>query len=103
MYLRVEVSSNVRIEFIVVAITMMLHLLPAESAGHFWQPVEIESLANLDFEHLKHLQNPGHLPLIKSGMYDVLMYCTTYLQITIEIIANKMSTFLLIVLLILNE
>ena len=25
-------------------------------------------MANLDFDHLKHLQNPGHLSLTKSSM-----------------------------------
>ena len=63
MYERVEVSSNVKIDFIVVVITIMLRWLLAESAGHFWQPAEFENMANPDFENLKHLQNCGNLPL----------------------------------------
>ena len=42
----------------------------AESAGHFWQPAEFENVANPDFEHTKHLQNPGHLSLTTPSMYQ---------------------------------
>ena len=55
-------------EFIVVAITIVLHWSIAESAGHFWQLAEFENVANTDFENLKHLQNPGHLSLTKPSM-----------------------------------
>ena len=59
----IEVNNNIRIDFIVVSIIIMLRRLLAESAGHFWQPAESENVANPDFEHLKHLKNPGNLPL----------------------------------------
>ena len=59
----VEVSSNVKIGFIVIYIIIMLHWSLTESAGDCWQPAEFENVANLDFENLKHLQNPGHLLL----------------------------------------
>ena len=48
-------------DFIVAAITIMLHRLPADSSSHFWQTSEFENVANTDFEDLKHLQNPGNL------------------------------------------
>ena len=51
------------IDFIFFAIIIMLRWSLAESAGHFWWPAEFENVANPDFENLKHLQNPGHLPL----------------------------------------
>ena len=38
-----------------------------ESDGLFWQPAEFENVANPDFENLKHLQNPGHLPLTEAS------------------------------------
>ena len=41
----------------------MICLSLSESAGQFWWPAEFENVANPDFENLKHLQNPGHLPL----------------------------------------
>ena len=44
----------------------MLHFLLAESAGHFWQPAEIENVANQYFENIKHLKNPRHLLLTKA-------------------------------------
>ena len=71
MYYRVEVSSNVKIDFIIVSIIIMLRWLLAESAGHFWQPVEFENLSNPDFKNLKHLQNPGYLSLTEAGIYSV--------------------------------
>ena len=43
----------------------MLRWLPAESAGHFCYPEELENVSNPDFENLKHLQNPGHFFLAK--------------------------------------
>ena len=59
----VEFISNVKIEFIAFDITIMLPQLLAESVGPFWQPAELENVANPVFENLKHLQNPGHLSL----------------------------------------
>ena len=50
-------------DFIVVAATIMLRRLLAESAGHFWWPAEFEDVANSDFENIKHFHNPEHLPL----------------------------------------
>ena len=41
----------------------MLYWLLGESAGRFWNLEEFENVANTDFEHIKNLQNPGHLPL----------------------------------------
>ena len=46
----------------------MLRRSLAESAGHFWWPAEFENVANPDFENLKHLQNPGHLPLTEASI-----------------------------------
>ena len=45
-----------------------------ESAGHFWQPAQLENVANPYFENLKHLQNPGHLPLTEASISCI--YCT---------------------------
>ena len=45
----------------------MLRRSLAESAGHFWQPEKLEYVASPDFEHLKHLQNSGHLPLTEAS------------------------------------
>ena len=47
----------------------MIHRLLGDSDGHFWWPVEFENVANPDFENLKHLQNPGHLPLTAISKY----------------------------------
>ena len=63
MYYRVKVSSNVNIVFIVVAINIMLRWYLAESIGHYWQPAQFVNVVNPDFDHLKHLQNSGHLLL----------------------------------------
>ena len=68
MYTRVEVRSNVKIDFIFVAITIMPRWLLAEIAGHSWHPAEFQNVANPDFENIKHLQNPGHLPLTAPSM-----------------------------------
>ena len=38
-----------------------------ESTVHFWQPAEFENVANPDFENLKHLQKPVHLPPTKAS------------------------------------
>ena len=58
----------------------MLCWLIDESAGHFWWPAEFENVANPYFEHLKQLQNPGHLRLTKSSMFDSLIEgCVPYL------------------------
>ena len=57
MYYKIEFINNINIYF---AITIMLHWLLAESAGHFWWTEEFENVANPDFENLKHLQNPEH-------------------------------------------
>ena len=67
MYYIVEVSSNVKIRFIVVNITIMLFRYLAESFGHCWWPAEFENVANPHFETLKHLQNPGHLLLTETS------------------------------------
>ena len=64
----IEVRNNIRIDFIVVAIIIMLCRSLTESAGHFWQPVKFENVENPDFNNLKHLQNPGHLPLTEAIM-----------------------------------
>ena len=48
----------------------MLRRLLAESAGYFWHAEEFENVANPYFENLKHLQNPGHLPLTKASSID---------------------------------
>ena len=56
------------IDFIVVAITVMLRWLLAESDGHFCWPAEFENVANTHFENIKHLQNPGHLSLTSPSM-----------------------------------
>ena len=55
MRLRLEVSINVKINIIVVDITIILQRSLAESASHFWQPEEFKNVANPDFENLKHL------------------------------------------------
>ena len=84
MCLRVEVSSNVMIDFIFVAITIMFCWSLAESAGHFWKPAEFENVANPDFEILKHLQNPGHLPLTAASITHIQGHIFhSYLQILI--------------------
>ena len=61
----------------------MLRQSFAESAGHFQWPEEFENVANPYFNNLKHLQNPGHLLLIKSS---ILYFCddidTTYANAT---------------------
>ena len=49
----------------------MLCRLLDESAGHIRQPAELESLANPDFENLKHLQDQGHLSLNKPSIYSI--------------------------------
>ena len=64
----VEFISNVKIEFIVIAITIMIRQLLDESAGHFLQPAEFENVANPDCENLKHLRNPEHLPLTAASI-----------------------------------
>ena len=45
----VEVSSNVKIDFISVAIKIMLHWFLSYRAGHFWHPAEFENVTNPDF------------------------------------------------------
>ena len=65
----VEVISYVKIDFIVVTITIMLRQSLADSAGHFWCPTEFKNVANPYFENLKHLKNPGHLSLPKTSIY----------------------------------
>ena len=51
----------------------MLCRLLAESAGTFCQQAESENVTNPDFEHLKHLQNPGHLSMIKRSKFIMLL------------------------------
>ena len=84
-----EVRSNSKIDFIVFAITMMLHRSLAESAGHFWWPAEFENVAKPDFGNLKHLQNSGHLPLTEaSSVYmieNIFEVCLYVLQISRKI------------------
>ena len=41
----------------------MLCQFLSESAGHFWWLVECENMANPDYQNIKQLQTPGHLPL----------------------------------------
>ena len=52
-----EVSSNVKIDFIVVVVTIMLRCSLAESTGYFWYPAEFKYVKNQDFENIKHMQN----------------------------------------------
>ena len=54
----------------------------AESAGRLWWPTEFENVANPDFENLRHLQNPGHLPLTAASITS--MTIVTYLQYIIQ-------------------
>ena len=74
MYQRVEVNSNFKIDFIVVAIIIMLLRSLADSDGLFWWPAEFENVENPDFENIKHLQNPGHLSLTKPSMCDIFLF-----------------------------
>ena len=46
---------------------MLLRSL-SKSTGHFLWPSEFENVANPDLENLKHLQNPGHLPLTETSI-----------------------------------
>ena len=55
MYEGVEVNSNINLDYLVAAITIMLRLSLAESAGHFSSPAEFKNVVNTDFENLKHL------------------------------------------------
>ena len=64
----IEVNNKIRIDFIVVALIIMIFWSLAESVGHFWQPAVFENVANTDFENLKHLQNPGHLLLTEPSI-----------------------------------
>ena len=63
-------------EFIVFAITTMLHQMFADSASHFWQPEEYENVVNTDFESLKHLQNLGHFhwPQVVSQSFKLYLW-----------------------------
>ena len=61
------------IDFIVVAITIMLCWLLGESDCHFWQPEESENVAIPDLENLKHLQNPGNLLLTEASTYQLAL------------------------------
>ena len=54
-------------------ISVMLRLSLDENAGHFLWPAEFEKVANPDFENLKHLQNPGHLPLTVASILNDYM------------------------------
>ena len=82
MYERVEVSSNVKIYFIVVAITIMIRRLHDDSAGKFWCQVEYENVKNPDFENIKHLQSTEHLsmtaPSICCGIYYIPVNVTEW-------------------------
>ena len=54
----------------IVATTIMLRWLLAESYGRFWKPVEFKNVANPYFKNLKHLQNRGHFSLTTGCIYD---------------------------------
>ena len=58
----------------------MLHWLLAESAGRFWWPEEFENVANTYFKNLKHLQNPGHLPLTKESVVPDIRFLASSLE-----------------------
>ena len=58
MYQRIEIINNLKIDFIVVTITITLRRSLAAGAVHFWRPAKFENLANPGFENHKHLQNP---------------------------------------------
>ena len=77
MYQSVDVISNDNIDFIIVAITIMLRLLLAEIASHFWQPAEFENVANPDFKNIKHLHNPGHLSMTKPSIFHTQTHTHT--------------------------
>ena len=47
----------------------MLQWLPDDIDGHFWQPEELENMANPDFNNLKHLENLGHFYLTTGSMF----------------------------------
>ena len=51
----IEVNNNIGMDFIAVAITIIIQWLLAQSSGHFWWPEEFENVANPDFEYLEHL------------------------------------------------
>ena len=63
----VDIISNVKIDLIVSPnrndISIMICTSLAESTSHFLWPEEFDNVANPGFENLKHLKNPGHLPL----------------------------------------
>ena len=59
----IEVNNSIMIDFIVVAIIIMLRQSLSESAGHFWQAENSKMWQIQISKNLKHLQNPGHLPL----------------------------------------
>ena len=61
----------------------MTRQLLAKIAGHFWWPAEFENVANPDFEHLKHLQNPEHLLLTEPSSIKDTYVCEdeTWLEI----------------------
>ena len=63
----IEVKNNIKIDFIVLAITTMLHCLLADNNGYFWQPAEFKNVANPYFGNMKHLQNPKHLTLTSAS------------------------------------
>ena len=66
----IEFNNNIRIDFIVVSVIIVICRLLAESAGHFCQLETLENVANPDFDNFKHLQNFGHLLLTAPSMYS---------------------------------
>ena len=62
----------------------MLCRLPGDSSGHFWHPEEFKNVANPDFENIKHLQNPGHLPLTAASIIHTFFYLILEVFIKIQ-------------------
>ena len=56
----------------------MIRRLLDKSAGHFWWPSEFENVANPDLVNLKHLQNPGHLPLTAASIWKLAGFTILY-------------------------
>ena len=62
---------------------VLCHYL-AEIDGNPWQPSEFKNVANPDFEHLKHLQNPGHFSLTEGFIYIGIQHILTSLHAICE-------------------
>ena len=63
-----EVNSNIKVYFVVVAIAIVLCRFLAESAAYFLWPADFENVVKLYFGNLKHMKNPRHLLLTVSSM-----------------------------------